>query len=156
MKKLFELGCMFVMVALLMLVIGCSSTNLNGTNIRMSGGWVKASPMDAQTPGKVEIGMGTASFTMIPMARGQGAEFRAVTYELLSGRPLFYEEIVIYPVGQDAMLKLSKQPQSVLKIPFIIDVKGDLPTEGVELNTTKVEIIPVAAPKTATPAAGAK
>jgi hypothetical protein len=79
---------------------------------------------------------------MIPLARGQGAEFRAVTYELLSGRALFQEEIIIYPVGQDMMLKLSRSPQSLLKIPFVFDVKADLPDDNIVVNPTKVELIP--------------
>lgn len=145
MRKLFELGAMLMIIVLL---AGCSSTNLNGLNIRMSGGWFKGSPFDAQTPGKIEIGMGTASLTMIPLARGQGAEFRAVTYELISGRPLFQEEIIIYPVGQDAMLKLSRSPQSILKIPFIMDIKADIPEDSVTINPTKVELIPVGPVKT--------
>ena len=145
MKRLFEIGAMLVVI---MLLAGCSSTNLNGVNVRMSGGWFKGSPFDAQTPGKIEIGMGTASFTMIPLARGQGAEFRAITFELISGRPLFQEEIIIYPVGQDAMLKLSRSPQSILKIPFVIDLKADVPEDSVTINPTKVELIPVGPVKT--------
>lgn len=121
----------------LLMCAGCSSTNLNGFNIRMSGIWTKASPLDAQTPGKVEVGAGTASLTIIPMARGQGAEFRAVTFELISGRPLFYEEIIIYPVGQDGVLKLSKEPASVLKIPFILDLKAGEPVNTIEFVPDK-------------------
>lgn len=141
MKKLFEVGFMLMLVMILILSVGCSSTNLNGMNARMSGVWTKGSPFDAETPGKIELGAGTASVTIIPMARGQGAEFRAATYELFSGHALFYEEVVIYPVGQDGMMKLKREPQSILKIPWLIDIKAG---EDKSINPTKIEFIPSA------------
>ena len=131
-----------VVLGLCMLMLaGCSSTNLNSFRTEFTGGWVKASPTDANSPGKIEIGMGYASFTLVPMARGQGARFTAITYELISGHPLFAEEIVIYPVGQDSILKLSNEPQSILKIPFLLDIKAGKDTEIV--NPTKIELTPV-------------
>jgi hypothetical protein len=127
------------LIAASMLLIGCSSTNLNSFRTEWTGGWVKASPFDTNTPGKIELGMGYGSLTIFPMARGQGAKVTAITYELLSGHPLFCEEITIYPMGQDAMLKLEKEPQSIFKIPFLIDIKET----ATPLTPTKIEIVPV-------------
>ena len=122
----------------LVLVAGCSSTNLNGIRISSMGVKITGSPFDAQNPGKIDVIGGYAAVTIIPMARGQGAQITAMTYEIFSGRPMFAEEIIVYPVGQDSVLKLERQPQSVLKIPWIIDLKLGEPTETL-LSVTPVE-----------------
>ncbi len=122
---------------LLAMLAGCSSTNLNAFRTEWTGGWIKASPMDMQTPGKLELGMGYGSLTIIPMARGQGAQINAVTYELLSGHALFAEEIIVFPVGQDSILKLDKAPQSILKIPWLIDLKGGETVPTISLTPAK-------------------
>lgn len=127
-----------VIVLLASMMMGCSSTNLNGFRTEWTGGWVKASPMDTNTPGKVELGMGYGSLTIFPMARGQGAKVTACTYELLSGHPLFAEEIIIYPVGQDSILRLEQSPQSVLRIPWLLDIKAGEP-EVTNLTVTPVK-----------------
>lgn len=127
-----------LVIVVMLLCAGCSSTNLNGFRTEWTGGWAKASPFDSNTPGKIEIGMGYGSLTILPMARGQGAKITAITYELFSGHPLFVEEILLYPMGQDAIVKLSKEPQSVLNIPGLLDIKAG------EMDKTKVELLPVA------------
>ena len=131
---------MIVAAVALLLFTGCSSTNLNGFRTEWTGGWIKGNPFDAQTPGKIELGMGYGSVSIIPMARGQGAKFTAITYELFSGHPLFAEEITVYPLGQDAVLKLVSEPDSIIKIPWLLDIKAGEPT------LTKVDIIPVKEP----------
>lgn len=139
MKRLLLLAAVVVMAA------GCSSTNLNSFRTEWTGGWIKASPMDVNTPGKIELGMGYGSLTIVPMARGQGARFTAITYELISGRPLFAEEIVIFPVGEDSILKLEKAPQSVFKIPWLIDIQVE--AAGNIVMPSKIEVTPVNPPK---------
>lgn len=131
------MGILFGLIGLIL--IGCSTGNLNSIRTEWTGGWVKASPADTTTPGKIEIGMGYGSLTIVPMARGQGAKFTAITYELISGHPLFAEEIIVYPMGQDAILRLEKSPQSILKIPYLIDIKE----ESTPLTPTTIEIVPV-------------
>jgi len=138
MKKVI---CILVGLIMVSMLAGCSSTNLNSFRTEWTGGWVKASPMDTNTPGKIELGMGYGSLTIFPMARGQGAKVTAVTYELLSGHPLFAEEITIYPVGQDSILKLEKAPQSVLKVPWLIDIKAD--TDENVVTPTNITVTPV-------------
>lgn len=138
--------------AMIAFMTGCSSTNLNGFRTEWTGGWIKMSPMDTQTPGKLEMGMGYGSLTIFPLARGQGARVTACTYELFSGHPLFAEEIVIFPMGQDAIVTLSKEPQSIIKIPFLLDIKADDPAM---VPPTKVEIKPVDPVNTA-PSTGIK
>lgn len=128
------------LIGVLLVLTGCSSTNLNSVRTTWTGMWVKGSPFDTQTPGKMEVGAGYGSLTIVPMARGQGAQFSAVTYELVSGHPLFAEDIVIFPVGQDSILKLERQPQSVLKIPFLLDIKSG--NDSNVVNPTRVTIEP--------------
>jgi len=118
-------------VFVLLLLCGCSSTNLNGIRVSSMGIKVTGCPFDAQNPGKVDVIGGYSAVTIIPMARGQGAQITAMTYEILSGRPMFAEEIIVYPIGQDSVLKLERQPQSVLKIPWLLDIKAGPATETV-------------------------
>ena len=95
-------------------------------------------PMDSQTPGKMEIGMGYGSVSIVPMARGQGARYTGMTYELFSGHPLFYEEILVYPVGQDSILRIESSPQSVLRIPYLLDIKaGDVQVRDISVEAIK-------------------
>lgn len=125
---------------IILLVSGCSSTNLNAFRTEWTGMWVKGNPMDTQTPGKIEVGAGYGSVSIVPMTRGQGAKFVGVTYELFSGHPLFAEEVTVYPLGQDAVLKLTNEPESVIKIPWLIDIKAV--RDPNVATPTKVEVIP--------------
>ena len=127
MKKLW----LILLVLSGMLLMGCSSTNLNSIRVSSMGVKISGSPFDAQNPGKIDVIGGYAAVTIVPMARGQGAQITAMTYEIFSGRPMFAEEIIVYPVGQDSILKLERQPQSVLKIPWLIDLKAGPATDTV-------------------------
>lgn len=132
-----------LIVSLVILIgSGCSSTNLNAIRTEATGGWVKVTPGDSQSPSpKIELGCGYASFSIIPMARGQGARFVGISNELISGHPLYMEEVTVYPVGQDSILKLETMPQSVLKIPYLIDIKAD--NDPNVINPTRISIIPI-------------
>jgi hypothetical protein len=121
---------------ILVFLTGCSSTNTNGLRSMWTGYWIKASPIDAQTPGKIEFGGGYASATIIPLVKGQGVTFRAETNELISGHRIFAEEIIVYPVDADSIAKFSVEPPTMFKIPFI-EIKWGDPM------VTKTEVTPV-------------
>lgn len=118
--------------------LGCSSDNLNSFRTEWTGGWVKMSPMDVYTPGKIELGMGYGSLSIIPIARGQGVKYTAITYELISGHPLFVEEITVYPVDKDSILRLEQYPESIFKVPWL-----DIKAGASNAINPKIEVIPV-------------
>ena len=127
-----------VVVGVMLLMTACSSTNLNAFRFSATGLWVKGSPLDTQTPGRVELGAGYTSFTLWPLQRGQGFTVDSKTYELVGGRLVFSETITVTPLETDALVKLSKEPASFLKIPYLVDWKTGDPAVTT-LTVTPVE-----------------
>lgn len=121
----------------LVLVSGCSSTNLNAMRFSATGIWVKGSPFDTQTPGRVELGAGYTSFTLFPLMRGQGFTVDAKTYEVFGGALLFSETITVTAVDKDVMVAVEQKPESLFSIPYLLDVRMGEPA------APTVTIVPV-------------
>lgn len=114
----------------------CSSTNENQLEGDVNG-VIANLGFDPQTGMKtgMQFGWGRTSFRMTPLAKGQGMKSRTIT--LQDGKPIHATEYEVYPVGQDAIVKISRKPEPWFKI-------GTFEIGSQKGNLDLIEIYPVA------------
>ena len=102
-KILYSFICIFTILSF----VGCSSTNLNYIENKEEALYIKGGLSVDNKPLSLAIGYGKSDTKVFPMARGQG--FHDVTVLADSSGDVKYAcEFTLYPIGQDAILKVEK------------------------------------------------
>lgn len=97
-----------------LILCGCSSSNLNFVGTKEEALYLKAGVSADSRPLALAVGYGKADTKIFPMARGQGFEDSTVIAN--NGQVTYACGFTLYPIGQDAIVKVEKGKKPLLEI----------------------------------------